>query len=258
MKIKTEVMKKILLWGLWQAFCAFPSLCSADGLSHVVSHTEQIGSVDAPTFDGGIINSPEYTRVISVVTKLKPVHLSHQSHLVVEKLLAETPQAQQSDSADLWATRTTAKRLLRAALQDGKLASVLSASKRMHLPASVALVPMVESNYQTKVVSPKGAVGAWQLMPGTASDYGLKPEERVQFARSTDAALHLLSDLHHQFNNWELAFAAYNAGSKRVSDAIKKNPSARRVDELDLPLETKTYVQRLRAINHTIEEISNA
>jgi hypothetical protein len=158
---------------------------------------------------------------------------------------------------DNWAKINTVSKLHQAGDKDGKLDYVLKISERMHLPPSVAVVPIVESNYRIHLVSNKGAAGAWQLMPQTARDYGIKVEERFQLAASTNAALHLLKDLHDQFGNWELAYAAYNAGGNRVLHAIKKNPKALTIEELDLPRETKQYVSRLKKLNQLITKFAN-
>ena len=72
----------------------------------------------------------------------------------------------------------------------------------------MALVPIVESNYNRNAVSPKGAGGAWQLMPKTAGDYGLSSNQRFDFTSSTGVAIQLLNDLYQQFGNWALVFAA--------------------------------------------------
>jgi len=77
-------------------------------------------------------------------------------------------------------------------------------------------------------------------------------------AASTKAALRFLNDLHRRFDNWELAYAAYNAGGQRVMNAIKKNPKALTIQELDLPAETKEYVVRLKKINALIMRFSDA
>lgn len=159
---------------------------------------------------------------------------------------------------DQWAKVNTAKGLHNAASDDGKLDYVLKISKRMHLPASVAVIPIIESNYRTKTYSHTGAAGIWQLMPETARDYGIKLRERYQLAASTKAALRFLNDLHRRFDNWELAYAAYNAGGQRVMNAIKKNPKALTIQELDLPAETKEYVVRLKKINALIMRFSDA
>jgi len=72
-----------------------------------------------------------------------------------------------------------------------------------------------ESAYNARAVSPKGAVGLMQLMPGTASRYGVTdrydPEENIEGGAS------YLRDLLRMFNNdVSLALAAYNAGEGAV------------------------------------------
>jgi membrane-bound lytic murein transglycosylase D len=155
-----------------------------------------------------------------------------------------------------YTTNEKVKRILINAAESGKLDYVLKKADQMGLPASTAIIPMVESQYQTDAVSPKGAAGAWQLMPSVAKDYGISNQDRFQFTASTDAALKLINSLHNQFNNWDLSFAAYNAGSKRIMDALHKNPSAQNVNDLDVPKETKEYVSRIKNINYALGVMS--
>jgi len=183
--------------------------------------------------------------------------LSINDDLLEQGLAASIESKHPKAFNDSWAKINTVTKLHKAGNKDGKLDYVLKISERMHLPPSVAVVPIVESNYRNRLVSNKGAAGIWQLMPQTARDYGIKLEERFQLAASTNAALHLLKDLHTKFDNWELAYAAYNAGEKRVHDAIKKNPKAITIEELDLPKETKEYVNRLKKLNQLIMKFAN-
>jgi membrane-bound lytic murein transglycosylase D len=211
----------------------------------LMQHTAAIGTIANPTMDGGIINSADglpvsQPPVISPPPAPKPAIL---------QVPATTGQTSFKDD---WATSNKVQRLLSQAAQGGKLADVLKKSAAMGLPASVAVVPMVESRYQTQAVSPKGAAGAWQLMPSVAKDYGLPSADRFQFAPSTTTALQYLQQLHQQFGNWTLAYAAYNAGSGRVLAALRKNPQAASVNDLDLPTETKEYVAHIRTINQTL------
>ena len=153
---------------------------------------------------------------------------------------------------DSLASDSKLEKVLRQAASEGKLSYVLDQAKKANVPAAVAVVPMVESNYNKKAVSPKGAGGAWQIMPGTANDYGLKADDRFDFNTSTNTAIQILNDLHKQFGNWPLAFAAYNCGSQCVINALKKNPNAKDINELSLPKETKEYVQKIVQLDQLI------
>lgn len=169
------------------------------------------------------------------------------------QVVVNSPKNQQLNfKSDSWATNSKVEKVLQKAASNGKLGYVLDQAKKSNLPASVAILPIVESNYNKDAISPKGAGGAWQLMPGTANDYGLSFNDRFDFNMSTQAAIGLLNDLYKEFGNWALAFAAYNCGSKCVKTALKKNPSATDIDELSLPRETKDYVHRLIHLNQVI------
>src|ERR1700726_2171629 len=81
--------------------------------------------------------------------------------------------------------------------------------------ALVRAVIVVESGFNPRAVSKKGAIGLMQLQPATAKRYGVKdiydPEQNVR------AGAHYLSDLLARFDsNLELALAAYNAGEEAV------------------------------------------
>ena len=212
-------------------------------------NTGTIGTTEHPTINGGMMNAIDHAPINQSV----PVEVQPASHALQNIAPNENTPFQ-----DNWATNTKVKQVLLNAASQGKLEYVLKKSEQMGLPSSVAIVPMVESQYQTQVISPKGAAGAWQLMPAVAKDYGISNQDRFQFPESTDTALQLLNNLHHQFNNWDLAFAAYNAGSKRITDALQKNPSAKNVNDLDIPQETKEYVRRIKNINDTLGGMSDS
>ncbi len=132
--------------------------------------------------------------------------------------------------------------------------------KRRGLPGELALLPYVESAYSPWAVSHAGAVGMWQIMPGTARvlklELGQTCDQRRDVIHSTQAALNYLEQLHLKFGDWLLAIAAYNAGPGRVERAVKRNKKAGRPMDfwsLRLPRETTRYVPRLLVIRNLIQ-----
>jgi soluble lytic murein transglycosylase-like protein len=82
-------------------------------------------------------------------------------------------------------------------------------------PALIHAVITVESRYNPKAVSRKGASGLMQLMPGTAKRYGVS--NVFDPAQNVGAGARYLRDLLKLFNNdLQLALAAYNAGENAV------------------------------------------
>lgn len=213
-----------------------PKLCTSG---------ELYGTVDNPRINGVAydVNKP-YIEPNSGFAK--PATIESSAGVKVE---VKEPSGFKSDS---WATDTKIEKVLKQAASEGKLGYVLDEAKKANAPAAVAVVPIVESNYNKKAISPKGAGGAWQLMPSTAKDYGISSSERFDLNSSTKVAIQILNDLHSEFGNWALAFAAYNCGDQCVRNALKKNPDARDVDELSLPRETKEYVHKIVKLNQVI------
>jgi len=90
-----------------------------------------------------------------------------------------------------------------------------AAADKYGLPrALVRSVMTAESAGQPGAVSPKGAIGLMQLMPGTAQQLGADPWDPAQ---NVDAGTRLLRDLLEKYDGglWH-ALAAYNAGSGAV------------------------------------------
>jgi hypothetical protein len=88
-------------------------------------------------------------------------------------------------------------------------------------PLLVQSVIQVESNYNHFAVSPKGAEGLMQLMPGTARMLGVS--NSFDPAENIEAGVKYLHYLQSVYQDDRLALAAYNAGPKAV-DKYKGTP----------------------------------
>jgi soluble lytic murein transglycosylase-like protein len=89
--------------------------------------------------------------------------------------------------------------------------------------ALVRAVIEVESGFNPKAVSKKGAVGAMQLMPATGARYGVT--QREDPAQNIDGGIRYLKDLLARHDgNVALALAAYNAGEGAVARHGKSIP----------------------------------
>ncbi len=113
------------------------------------------------------------------------------------------------------------------------------------LPHDLVYLPLIESGFNASAYSYAKASGFWQFISSTGKLYGLDHnwffDERRDFIKSTEAAASHLKDLYDLFGNWNLALAAYNAGSGRVSREIKRSHT-NNFWKLDLAQQTKTYV----------------
>jgi hypothetical protein len=90
-----------------------------------------------------------------------------------------------------------------------------AASIKYGVPANLlAAVAKAESGYDANAVSPAGAQGLMQLMPGPAR--GLGVTNSFDPAQAVDGAAKMLRDLAQRFGSTDLAVAAYNAGPGAV------------------------------------------
>lgn len=95
---------------------------------------------------------------------------------------------------------------------------VWSEAQRQNVdPAFAVRVARQESGFRPDAVSPKGARGPMQLMPGTARELGVDPNDPAQ---NIQGGVRYLGQQLHAFNgDQRLAAAAYNAGPGRVRQA---------------------------------------
>ena len=121
-------------------------------------------------------------------------------------------------------------------------AKIAELSQRFDLsPALLEALVWQESRWRANARSPVGARGLAQLMPGTARDLGVDPDD--PFANLEGGARYLRQQLDRFDGDLEKALAAYNAGPGRVIRA-GGIPEIR---------ETKLYVASImgRLANHS-------
>ncbi len=122
-----------------------------------------------------------------------------------------------------------------------------------NIPHEVIYIAMIESGYKFSAISSVRAVGMWQFMPKTAKGLGANinywEDDRVDFVKATHLAGNFLSYLYSKYDNWLLAFAAYNCGGGRVDRLLKKH-NGRSVWDIYyyLPKETRNYVTSFLAV----------
>jgi membrane-bound lytic murein transglycosylase D len=113
------------------------------------------------------------------------------------------------------------------------------------MPTDLAYLPLIESGFNPLAYSRAHAAGMWQFIASTGSRYGMRKDgwidERRDFLKSTRGAVSYLKKLFHQFNDWQIALAAYNCGENGMSCAVNR-ASAKNFWQLRIPRETKNYV----------------
>ena len=114
---------------------------------------------------------------------------------------------------------------------------------RLPIPLILALIRQ-ESNFTHQAVSPKGAMGLMQLMPGTAASLGVRdpfdPRENIL------AGCRYFRGLLDYFQgNVPLALAGYNAGHHRVISAGYQVPAIK---------ETQEFVTQVMGLYYLLEK----
>ena len=93
----------------------------------------------------------------------------------------------------------------------------------------------IESGYDPRAVSVKGAIGLGQLMPGTAAHLGVDPRD---WRQNLDGSARYLATMLAEFGDVRLALAAYNAGP----DAVRSHAGIPPFQE------TRDHIRRVLAV----------
>ena len=123
------------------------------------------------------------------------------------------------------------------------------------IPEDFKYLAVIESSL-TNAVSPKKAVGFWQLLKGTAKEWGLEVnnevDERYHPAKSAEVACKYINKAYHRLGSWTSAAASYNMGVYGLSKRFKEQKVDSYYDLL-LNHETARYVFRALALKEIME-----
>ena len=130
--------------------------------------------------------------------------------------------------------------------------------KKNLVPDDFKYLAVAESGL-AQAVSPAKAVGFWQLLKGTALDYGLtvntEVDERYHVGKSTQVACRYLIDSYKKYGNWTMTAASYNMGRRGVDRQIDRQKRENYYDLL-LNEETARYLYRVVAFKMIFEDPS--
>jgi hypothetical protein len=114
--------------------------------------------------------------------------------------------------------------------------AIAAAAEKYGVPVAEAeTLIWIESGFDPDAVSPKGAAGLGQLMPGTARDLGLTDQERFDPYKNIDASIRYYAQVRKGRETWPgLAYAGYNAGPNGAVSRVREQKDIR-----SLPQETR-------------------
>lgn len=124
------------------------------------------------------------------------------------------------------------------------------------VPDDFKYLCIAESNLQAVALSRAGAVGFWQFMNYTVPGFDLETnagvDERMDLAKSTDAACKYFKQAYAKFGNWTAAAASYNCGQGGYNGQAAFQQTTHYYD-LYLPEETNRYLFRILSFKYVLE-----
>ncbi len=128
--------------------------------------------------------------------------------------------------------------------------------KKNGIPEDFKYIPAIESGFEEGARSPKDAIGFWQLLEGTAKDYGLEVakgvDERYDPIKSTEAACQYLKEAYKKFGSWANVAASYNIGMRGFERRLEEQKVDSYFDML-INDETSRYMFRIMAVKMILE-----
>ncbi|MEO8306497.1 MAG: lytic transglycosylase domain-containing protein [Pseudomonadota bacterium] len=190
----------------------------------------------------GLIAGPVRADIYAYTGPDGTIHFSNVPDDPHYRLIVRTPV---EPSASSPSASSAARWLAHSADFDAAIQRAAFASE-VH-PALLRAVIVVESGFNPRAISRRGAVGLMQLMPSTARRYGafnaFDPEQNIHAGASYLAAL----ITRFGSENLELVLAAYNAGEAAVEKYGRQIPPYR---------ETRLYVPNVLKMYHALLELA--
>jgi len=122
------------------------------------------------------------------------------------------------------------------------------------IPEDFKYLALIESGLENQV-SYAGAVGFWQILKGTARDFGMEVnsmvDERYDPLKSTEVACLYLKKAYEKFGDWAIVAASYNRGMRGI-ERLLENQKVSSYYDLYLNDETARYVFRILAIKEIV------
>ena len=218
--------------------------------------------VDDTQNDIDLIQEKEDLRFL-ISKRILEIHASR--HIVVSGTHDEIPLVMNSHvqkELELFTTGREKEFFKNAYVRSGRYRDyIVSELTKEGMPAELSWLPLIESGFKTRAMSPARALGMWQFIPSTGYKFGLTRDtyidERMDPVKSTAAAIAYMKELHQMFGDWMTVLAAYNCGEGRVLRTI----NSQNVNYLDnfwdlyekLPRETARYVPRFLATLHIMK-----
>jgi soluble lytic murein transglycosylase-like protein len=138
--------------------------------------------------------------------------------------------------------------------------AIRSYARNHGVPEDVALgIGLLENGGSETAKSPAGALGIFQLMPGTARNLGLtvngKIDERRDPEMNIDAGMSYLRKNYDRFGDWGLSAWAYHAGEGNVVKALKAYAKANHGINLPGVEDFRTHRRYVKKYNITIHKL---
>jgi hypothetical protein len=116
---------------------------------------------------------------------------------------------------------------------------IIDKSEKMGIDPRLPLaMTYVESRFNPKAVSPKGAIGLMQVMPDTGEEMGYSKKDLYNTSKNIDAGLTYLQGNIAKLGDPVLAVAGYHAG--------RNHPYFTDPKKFSLPQDTMTYLESVR------------